>query len=192
MKKLGVQEAEGSLRRCAKALDSLAAATNAADYKESWSDFLLAMNRVYTLLEQGSKTSDASRKWFSEKKAERKDSALLNYLHHARNVHQHVLAVITDETPASVGLGVGPGAWRFDGTLGPGGTMRVTALGGQVTGQSKFVEFTPAKIRMATVIDRGVIYAPPSEFDTPLDAGRSALSMLEATVKEAQALDMTD
>lgn len=104
----------------------------------------------------------------------------------------HGLEPITDREPASLALGVGPGAWRFDGTTGPGGTLKITALGGQEPGKSKFVELTAASVRLVPVIDRGDRYDPPTSVEgmpvTPIAAANELLARLEAILEEASRL----
>src|SRR5262245_38706789 len=58
----------------------------------------------------------------------------------ARNSDEHGISSITEQIVPILYRGVGPGSWRFDSTPGPGGTMTITALGGQEPGKSKFVE----------------------------------------------------
>jgi hypothetical protein len=125
------------------------------------SDFLIAANRIFSKLEQGSKTNGQSKAWFGRKRHERRTNPLLRYIHHARNADEHGLAKVTDRTASGLALGVGPGMWRFDGTTGPGGGLQITAMGGQVPGLSKFVEIIPSKVRLIKVFDCGDPYDPP-------------------------------
>ncbi len=70
--------------------------------------------------------------------------------------------------------------------------MKVTALGGQVPGESKFVEVIPAKVRLIDVIDRGVKYETPrgqgSEELTPIDVAKATLISMGKILKEAEEL----
>lgn len=65
------------------------------DFLHIWTDFLLALNAVYTSLEQGAKSSPQSRQWFGGKKRERRQDPLLRYLHQARNADEHGLAPVS-------------------------------------------------------------------------------------------------
>lgn len=162
------------------------------EFDAAWSAFLGSAHRIYSKLEQGAKTKSASAAWFGRKRHERKTVALLSYIHHARNVDEHGLSEITEKTPGSVALGVGPGRWRFDGTLGPTGAMTITAMGGQVSGVSKFVEIREPKIRLVQVIDRGIKYDPPKNTDgsdmEPIEAAQLALAHLTHIVEDAKRL----
>jgi hypothetical protein len=162
------------------------------DIESGWSDFLTAAHRIYSKLEQGAKVTEVSKHWFEKKKYQRKTDPFLRYIHHARNVDEHGLTRVTEKTAGGLALGVGPGAWRFDGTLGPGGTMKITALGGQVPGVSKFVKVIPSKVRLQDVVDRGVKYEPPKGVEgqelTPIEVVKSALVMLQELVEQAESL----
>jgi hypothetical protein len=192
MEKKAIDAAVIAANRGRAALAAMEKSANFSELELAWSDFLFAAHRIYTKLEQGAKANGPSRAWFGRKKHERKADTLLCYIHHARNVDEHGLAEITEKKPGGIALGVGPGAWRLDGTIGPGGTMTVTALGGQVPGVSKFAEIIPAKIIMVPVVDRGDKYDPPKALDgsdmPPTDAAKLAFGQLERIIEEAEKL----
>jgi hypothetical protein len=192
MDKKAIDRAQAALHECTASILEMEAAKSFSELEKYWSSFLVSANRIYTRLEQGAKANGKSTSWFGRKQHERKNDKLLMYVRHARNVDEHNLEEITEREPSSLKLGVGPGAWRFDGTLGSGGTMKVTALGGQVPGVSKFVEFTPAKVRMIKVVDRGVPYDPPLDSSgneiQPLEAAKLALGHLSNIIEEARKL----
>lgn len=146
-----------NLDRAVEAFDRIEAATTLVEIETAWSDFLVFANRVFSKLEQGAKSNGKSKAWFDSKKHERRTNTLLRYVHHARNADEHGIRRVTEKEPGGIVLGVGPGAWRFDGAIGPGGRMIVTALGGQELGKSKFVDVIPARVRLVRVIDRGGI-----------------------------------
>ena len=70
--------------------------------------------------------------------------------------------------------------------------MNVTALGGQVPGESKFAKVIPAKVRLIDVIDRGVKYEAPrgqgSKELTPIDVAKATLISMGKILKEAEEL----
>lgn len=191
MDKKALDASLASLKKADTAVEAMNSAKKFGDLESAWADFLLAANRIFTKLEQGAKTNGTSQAWFGRKKHERKSDPLLNYIHHARNADEHTLASVTERTPPSVALGVGPGRWRFDGVIGggPGDKMTVTALGGQVPGVSKFAEITPGKVHMVRVIDRGDPYDPPKNADGsemhPREAAKLAFVHLKQIVEEA-------
>lgn len=192
MKRAAVSISRDLLDRARVASATIDNAKSPKEVEVAWSNFLTPAHRIFSKLEQGAKTNTHSQDWFKKKKVERRSNEILKYLHHARNADEHGLAKVLDQTQPGLALGVGPGAWRFDGTLGPGGTLRVTAMGGQVPGQSKFVEKIPAKIKLRTVIDRGVSYDPPKNDSgsgmLPNEAAKAALVFLETMIAEADQL----
>lgn len=117
---------------------------------------------------------------------------VLKYMHHARNADEHGIAKVTERTAPGLALGVGPGMWRFDGTIGPGGQLKITAMGGQVPGQSKFVETVPSKVRLVKVVDSGNVYDPPCDAQLkellPNQVAGLALDYLRRMIEEAEQL----
>ncbi len=180
------------LNRAEQILADMENAYGLSQVESSWSGFLILSHRIHTKLEQGANGDPASVAWWNAIRKKRKEDQVLRYTHHARNADEHGLKPITDREPASIALGVGPGAWQFDGTLGPGGTIRITALGGQVAGESKFVELKPGSVQLVRVVDRGDPYDPPKNTDgtvmTPLEAARATMDHLKTIVAEASAL----
>jgi hypothetical protein len=55
----------------------------------------MAVNNIYSKLEQGSKGNSKSRKWYDQKTHARRIDSLLCYLHHARNSDEHTLELIS-------------------------------------------------------------------------------------------------
>lgn len=189
MDKAAVTASSDHLARATEAVRDIENASTLAGIETAWSDFLTAANRIFSKLEQGAKTNSVSRAWYGRQHHERRTNPLLRYIHHARNVDEHGLAKITERTAPGLALGVGPGVWRFDGTLGPGGQMRITALGGQIPGESKFVESIPSKVRLVKVIDRGDPYDPPRDANAkellPNEVADLALDYLRTMIEEA-------
>jgi hypothetical protein len=192
MDKTAAQSARECLSRANAAFEHMENSQRLEDIDSAWSDFLTAAHRIYSKLEQGAKVAEASKIWFREKKYQRKTDPALQYIHHARNADEHGIVRVTEKTAGGLALGVGPGAWRFDGTLGPGGAMKITALGDQVPGVSKFIDVIPSKVRLRDVIDRGVKYEPPKRAEgqelTPIEVAKSALVMLQELVEQAESL----
>lgn len=186
MDKTAVSAASEELARAEVALQALEGAETLPEIETAWRDFLIAANRVFTKLEQGAKTKGQSMPWFGRKKHDRRTDAALRYVHHARNADEHGLGKVTERTAPGLAVGVGPGAWRFDGTIGARGHMKVTAMGGQVPGQSKFVEAIPSKVHLVRVHDRGDAYDPPDKF--PDVVGGQALKYIQDMIAQARQL----
>jgi hypothetical protein len=187
MDKTAVVVATEYLARAETALNAIDHAQTLTEMETAWSDFLTAANRVFSKLEQGAKINGKSKAWFGRKKHERRTDPILRYVHHARNADEHGLAKITEKTAAGLALGVGPGIWRFDGSIGPGGQMKITALGGQVAGESKFVETIPAKVNLVRVYDCGDPYDPPPG-KLPDEVAKITLNYIRDMITEASQL----
>lgn len=87
------------LRRAQKATEILATAKSYEEQEDAWEDFILAVNGIYSKLEQGTKNGGKSGGWYGRKKHDRKKDLLLSYLHFARNAHEHGLQRVTARTP---------------------------------------------------------------------------------------------
>jgi hypothetical protein len=86
MKPEAIGIARSRLRTASRALDALRAAEHKPEeFADHWFVFLTSWKNIYTVLEQGSKSSAQSRQWFGGKKADRKADPLLQYLFEARN-----------------------------------------------------------------------------------------------------------
>jgi hypothetical protein len=192
MEKAAIQMARDLVEKAKAASSTIEGAASLTDIESAWSDFLTPANRIFSKLEQGAKESAPSKRWFDQKKIDRRENAVLRYIQHARNVDEHGITEITKQTGPAVALGVGPGGWRFDGVLGSGGTLRITALGGQVPGQSKFVEKIPAMVQLVPVKDRGISYDPPKDCGgkdmLPNEVAKAALAYLDSMIEEADQL----
>lgn len=89
---------------------SAAALDNTAgydDFTDQWYIFLHAAKGIYTVLEQGAKSSPQARQWFGKKNQERKDDPLLRFVCEARNDDEHGIEQGFEVRPQSLSLGVG-------------------------------------------------------------------------------------
>jgi hypothetical protein len=115
-----VTKAEARLRKAETALAAIRDADTIGDLESAWTDYLVAHNSVFTILEQGAKVSPQSRQWFGGEKVVRKKDPLLNYLHQARNADEHDIPSVVERKLAG-GISFG------DNPAGPEGAItRVT------------------------------------------------------------------
>lgn len=112
---IALQKAEVCLKRCKKELETIKESTKingrtAFDFDrmpelnsfekdlpkiaERWSDFLIAANRFFERLEEGSKSSGKCEAWYGRVTHQRRKDELLKYIHQARNSDEHGLANI--------------------------------------------------------------------------------------------------
>jgi len=91
-----IAKAKKRVARASIALEAIRNATTLAEMEVAWTDYLLAHNSTFTVLEQGAKVSPQSRQWFGGIKRTRRGDPLLNYLHQARNADEHDIPSIVE------------------------------------------------------------------------------------------------
>jgi hypothetical protein len=122
-----------------------------------WNDFLHAIDRVWHKAEQSHKGNKRWAGWVGGYTSDRKTDPVLTYLRHARNADQHTIEDITSKqlgaytlTAASSGPAVIHGFKVFaDGSVSVDGIGEVQ------------LSFSPGRVKMLPVQDRGCTYAPP-------------------------------
>ncbi len=72
MNRSAVEKAKARLRVARKALAELKESRTFSDFSDAWYVLLTSSKNVYTVLEQGAKTSAQSKQWFGAKKQARK------------------------------------------------------------------------------------------------------------------------
>jgi hypothetical protein len=159
-----VTKAHSRLRTAQRAVNDLAGCNDFNAFADTWYVFLTAAKGIYTVLEQGAKTSPQSRQWFGSVNRQRREDPLLQYLYQARDDDEHGISPVVEHVPGHIGIGVSkPGyssAMRFDGTIGPGGRLRVTSLDGKPV----MIEHSPSHVRLIRVHGRDKKpYDPPEE-----------------------------
>ncbi|MGE0338805.1 MAG: hypothetical protein AB7O79_02900 [Xanthobacteraceae bacterium] len=186
MDKSAVAAARISLKKMSENVEQLKKIESFQDFESIWQDFLVAANRIYTKLEQGSKVSGKSGAWFAKKKNERKSDELLSYLHHARNVDEHTISPVHEIKKGGVGIG-STGSTVIKSLSFKGGIIEADIEGDPLrfTIQHPTIELLPVK-------DRGVLYQPPKNHlgsplskSDPLSIAEMALIYLRNIVCEA-------
>ena len=161
-------------------------------FSDAWYLFLTAAKNVYTILQQGSKTTPQSRQWFGGKKQERKTEPLLQYLFQARDDDEHGLANVTEHVPGEMSL-------TLPQSRDPVVIKHLSVQNGRIEYEGSHplhVNVTPSTARLAPVCGRGpVIYSPPTTFRgkqltdvSPVAVGRIALDYLKDLIEGAAKL----
>ena len=83
-------KAKTAMERCEKAIN------DPAQFQTEWEFFLVALNAVFSFLEQATKEHSKLAPWFGRLKNTRKKDPLLRYLHHARNAEQHGIEPVVE------------------------------------------------------------------------------------------------
>jgi cytochrome P450 len=166
MNPLAVTKARSRLRAAKRAVETLSACEDYDTFADTWYTFLVAAKSIYTVLEQGAKTSAQSRQWFGAKSTERRKDPLLQYLYQARDDDEHGVKPVVEHVSEVLALGIHkPGystSFRIDGTIGQGGTIQATSLDGKPV----LVWYAAAHTRLIRVHGRDrKPYDPPHEVD---------------------------
>ena len=190
-----LNKAESRLRIAKGAIDDLAQCQDYDSFCDFWYIFLTSSKNVYTVLEQGAKTSPQSRQWFGEKKNVRRADPLLQYIYQARNDDEHGIEPTTEIVPGSLAIGVNKPGYSTHMTLS--GSFKTGFQATSHDGKPVLAELTLPQIQLVSVHgrDKAKIYDPPKEHmgqsltDTsPINVARLTLHYLSALVGEAKRL----
>lgn len=107
MKQIAVDKACKRLAKASMCLESIEASRSFDEFESAWTDLLIALDDIHTILQQGAKTSPQSRQWYGGKKTERRKDPLLSYLHQARNADKHGIEPIASHKPGGVKISKG-------------------------------------------------------------------------------------
>jgi len=194
MKRIAIDKASQRLHKAKSALARAKAATEYDGFASAWSEYLTAINQVYTVIEKGAKSHPKSRQWFGGvKKKECKSDRLIQYLLQARNADEHGLEPVTEYVSGRI---------SFNSSFARG-TLRIARM--EVTPTKIDVDFglptgitiTPPHPKLVTVIDDrfGTKFAPPTMHlgqpltdSSPLAVGEHGIAYFERFVLEAEDL----
>lgn len=191
MNPVGLAKAGKRLERAKLAFVQVQQARDWTDFEPAWSDFLLASNAIYSIIEQAAKSSPKGNPWFGTKKKERKDDPLLSYMHHARNSDEHGIEPIAQDLPFLAGPFEETGhvvSMSFDDGRPVGGVFRGES------GIERDLKFSPPKPSLIRVFDRryGDSFDPPDqhlgralEKGDPYVAGAAFIVYLEDLIASA-------
>lgn len=192
-----VEKARKRFRSAYQAIDRMKLSKSFDDFSVDWCNFLYSWKAIYTALEQGAKISEGSKKWFCEKKKERLDIYLLNYLFQARNDEEHGLDCSLMEDAESY-------LWEFEKTCSGGEAveLRVNPVTGEkyawcAENPMKLVQRTNGPTLTAVKDSKGRIWAAPIGFKnkpcdmTPIGVAEVALEYIENVIREAKELSST-
>ena len=180
------------------AKDSVTQLKQSRDFQQfshAWSAFLTSTNRIYTKLLMGARPNAKSRQWAGNKKQERKNDPLLQYLHQARNSDEHGIAPVAELIPGSFGIGTAPGhgAVVIKSIVMKNGILTVDAH----PPEALQLTLTPPQARLARVFDdrNNIWYEPPSQHlgqpvtgTDPVKVAQLALNYFEGLLTEAESL----
>jgi hypothetical protein len=186
MDKKAVDAARKEYDRAAECVSIIRTSPDFASVESAWSAFLVANGRVFTKLEQGSKSSSKSHAWWGHKLCQRRKDALLRYLFHARNADEHTIEEIAgpDETKITIAEP----------------NPRIVAAMEQGYGRPNApillaTEIVFKNLRLMDVVDKGDRYKVPEDHlgvpivdPIPATVARLGLTYLNSILKEADDL----
>ena len=145
------------LQRCRELLDLLARTSSPLEFDDIWQRFLGHLERVWNKSQNHFSKSPKWGGWQGRYVNQRKTDPLLIYLINARGAHEHTVQDITNKTPGSIGLSAGSSGRVHIKSLqvGPDG------ITGDWDGDLA-ITFTPGRVDLAPVKNRGRTYAVPS------------------------------
>jgi hypothetical protein len=196
MDQKAITKARSRLRVAEKAARELVTCKDIQEFTDIWYTFLSAAKNIYTVLEQGAKSSPQSRQWFGAVGNERRGDPLLRYVYEARNDDEHGLEPGAEYVPGRLRIGITkPGfssEFTINGRSGPGNTLNVQSTDGKPV----LIERIPPRIKLVPVKDRtGKCYAPPEMHknqtlsdNSPINVAGLALSYLTDLVERASKL----
>lgn len=161
MRKIAIDKAAHIVNAATDALTRAQTATGYDQFSRFWSEFLTAYTRFYNALDAGKVVSPRSEKWVKQKKAERKDNSLLQYLFQARNADEHGLEPVVIRQAPSLTVGHGNNIYIENLVVRHG---EIINLKGTEDGKPITVRHHPEGARLVSVTNRGISYTPPEEF----------------------------
>ncbi|MDP3655546.1 MAG: hypothetical protein Q8R45_01090 [Brevundimonas sp.] len=182
--------------------DKLFKGLNYAQFRPVWTQYLLALNSVFSKLEQGAKGCGKSEAWYGRQKHLRRKDPLLAYLHHARNSDEHGIAPISKATPSTVRL-MDKGPVTISGSFGGAQGFSGLYVHPREDGTTPRLEVQVGRIFLVDVTDDryGDTFAVPAEHlgkpiapltqsgdIGPWEVGRDGLAYARAMIAEARDL----
>lgn len=195
MNKTGLSKAKGRLQKSRECVERIRIAQEFETFESAWTDFLLASNSVYSVLEQSVKGHTKAEEWFGRKKHERRIDPLLAYLHQARNTDEHGIEPVAEHDPGGFSIGTrGEHVSIENMVFGPEG-LHATIR--PVDGKYPTIQIrTPRAVLIHVRNSRfGDVFNPPREHlgktlddNSPLSVAELGLAHLEKLVEEAENL----
>ena len=186
-----------ALNRAGQALAAMRQSCTLDEFEEQWKVFLHRIERSWNKTRAHYGRSPKFGNWSARTETLRRTDPLLSYLCSARGAEEHTVAEITEKKPGSVGINLADGVGvqpdgsihieHIEFTSGPDGLTVKSA-------QPLKIFFTPAKVCMLPISNRGRTYAVPTSHcgtainpDDLLAAAEKALYFYTMAVSEAEA-----
>lgn len=179
---------EEELSRARDAVAAMKASKNLSDLEEHWKEYLGRLERVWFKAFAHYKKSPKWQAWQASFEAARKKDPLLSYLRNARGADEHTVSDIVEHQGGLISIVPGE----------RGGTIKNLRISGGVaaaeTTGTVDVVFSPERIKLLPVVNRGVTYDVPTQhLGTPINPdhvvsiAETGLAFYERFLREAEA-----
>ncbi len=177
------------LARAQEAVAKMAAATSLDEYEEHWKEFLRRLERCWNKAYAHYGKSPKWNGWQGRIDRLRRTDPLLSYLVNARGAEEHTVNEITTRHPGGIGINPAQGNSLYIERMEiNNGTISIRSP------QKLKIEFTPARMGLLPVTNRGRTYATPTwHLGNSIDAGNVqavaslALRFYDQVLREAEA-----
>ncbi|MBZ9874985.1 hypothetical protein LB542_29570 [Mesorhizobium sp. BR1-1-9] len=152
MKNIAVEKARVRVARAAAALERISNSSGFETFSEAWTDFLLAANSIFSIIEKGAANDAKSRQWYGCKKKQGRQDPLVRYMVQARNADEHGIEPVAEHVPGHVAFGKGGESVHIEKLSIRNGEL-VNAEIHPVNGRLPTVEIQNPHPRLMPVID---------------------------------------
>lgn len=194
VKKIAILKARVRLAKAGSSYQSLSVAASYEAISDDWTNFLLAANSIFSILEKGAKDNPQSRQWYGGKKKEGKLDPLIRYINQARNADEHGIEPVTELKGGYLSI--------LPSEEGPTIIQRIVILPSHIevtTPQGYYppeLSLTPNRVVLIPVYDDrygGAWYQPPKEHlgrpiedDSIVGIAELTISYLSSLIDEAE------
>lgn len=153
------------LEKAKSYLNSMRSAKSLEEFEEYWKSYLSRLERVWNKFLAAYKNHPKWHGWGGKHIKVKKDDPLLSYLTNARGADEHTIAEITEKSSGSMTINPAFGrVWNPERIEINRGVVKIDSA------EPYKITFTPAKIRLLPVINRGVTFpVPTSHLENPVD-----------------------
>lgn len=177
------------LARAREAIEKMGAAASLDEYEEHWKEFMRRIERCWSKAHAHYGKSPKWNGWQGKIDRLRRADPLLSYLVNARGAEEHTVNEITTRHPGAISINPAEGNSLY--------IERMEINSGAVSirsPQKLKIEFTPARVGLVPVTNRGRTYATPtSHLGNSIDASdvqavaSLALRFYEQILRDAEA-----
>ncbi len=156
-KKHQPNQAKTLLDRANASIEGMRGSRNLDELEEKWKDFLHCLERAWNKLNSCQKRNPSWDGWIGRYRSLRSSDPLLAYLKNARDADEHTVQTISHREPGGVTINPATGDSLF--------IKEMRIIDGKIwinSPQRLKLGFTPAKIGLLEVKNKGIVYPVPT------------------------------